>query len=231
MTGLLRYAAAFLASIATLLFLTTASALALILLGFRGTASFPAECGLVFGAAITGKSNAGPAIVRRVGEAARLWKEGQVKTLILTGGKGDSWQFSEAAVMRQEAIRQGVDGRDILIEDGARSTKENLANSRVLVEEYCSSVIAISDRYHLARIRLLAKRAGWGSLPTHGAEDLSPPGATLRSPFTAKARTVMRELAAYVYYAVGADAFLHLEEYDDGPSADGSGSGSSLNTP
>lgn len=204
---------------------TVASSFAAILLGFAGNASLPADCGLVFGAALGARNTPGPAIVRRVGEAARLWREGLVDTLILTGGKGDGRQFSEAAVMRQEAIRDGVDGRDILIEDAARSTKENLANSRFLVENHCETVVAISDRYHLARIRLLAKRAGWGSLPTHGVDEPPLPQGMRTSPLSAKARTVLRELAAYVYYAVGADAFLTLDEYDDGANRGLTGSG------
>jgi vancomycin permeability regulator SanA len=203
----LRVIAAGIATIATILAVTVLSAFCLILLGFRGNATFPADCALVFGAAISGTDMAGPAIVRRVAGAAALWKEGKVHTLILSGGKGDSWQMSEGAVMRKEAIRDGVDGRDIFIEDSARSTKENLANSRILVEKHCATVVAVSDRYHLARIRLLAKRAGWGSLPTYGVPD--------RPAQERESRSVARELAAYMYYALGADNFMTLDEYDD----------------
>ena len=217
MRRFLRIIAAGTATVATIICATVALCLVVILTGFRDDAVFPADCGLVFGAAISGRNTAGPAISRRVGEAARLWHEGLVRTLILTGGKGDAWRFSEAAVMRQEAIRAGVDGRDILTEDGARSTKENLANSRILVEKHCSTVVAISDRYHLARIRFLARKAGWGRLQAHGVEDVPPPGATLRTPLRANVRTVLRELAAYSYYAFGADTVFDLDEYDDVP--------------
>jgi vancomycin permeability regulator SanA len=211
----LRVIAAGIATVATILAVTVLASFFSILLGFRGNATFPVDCALVFGAAISGTDTAGPAIVRRVGGAAALWKEGKVETLILTGGKGDSWRMSEGAVMRKEAIRDGVDGRDILIEDSARSTKENLANSRFLVEEHCETVVAVSDRYHLARIRLLAKRAGWGSLPTYGVDEPPPREGMLKSPFRSHVRSVMRELAAYLYYALGADNFMTLDEYDD----------------
>lgn len=185
-----------------------------ILAGFRGDAVFPVDCGLVFGAAISGRSSAGPAIVRRVDGAAQLWKDGQVRTLILSGGKGDSWRMSEAAVMRQQAIRDGVDGRTIFLEDSARSTKENLAKSLEIVRENCDSVVAISDQYHLARIRLLAKKAGWGSIPTYGVPT---------RPERGESRSVLREWAAYVYYALGADNVLELDVYDDHPADAGSG--------
>jgi uncharacterized SAM-binding protein YcdF (DUF218 family) len=211
----LRVFAAGLAALAIILAVTVLSSFLAILQGFAGDAVFPADCALVFGAAISGTSSAGPAITRRVGGAAALWKEGKVRTLILTGGKGDAWRMSEGAVMRKEAIRDGVDGRDILIEDSARSTKENLANSRILVEKHCQTVVAVSDRYHLGRIRLLAARAGWGSLPTYGVDEPDLGQGMRTTPLRAKVRDVVRELAAYLYYALGADAFLTLDEYDD----------------
>lgn len=210
---LLRLLAASCVTIVTIVFLTCSFSLLLILIGFYGNAELPVDCGLVFGAAISGRNGAGPAIVRRVDGAADLWKSEQVQKLILTGGKGDSWRLSEAAVMRQQAIRDGVDGRDIFIEDSARSTKQNLANSRKIVEENCASVVAISDQYHLARIRLLARQSGWGSLRTYGVP---------ARPERGESRSVIREWAAYMYYAFGADHVLELDVYDDEPNT-GSG--------
>jgi|GEM_PF-1300407 len=207
MIRMLRIIAASVATLALILAASVLSALVLILAGFDGDARFPVDCGLVFGAAISGRNTAGPAIVRRVDGAAALWKDGKVATLILTGGKGDSWRLSEAAVMRQQAIRDGVDGRSIFTEDSARSTKQNLENSLFLVKEHCTTVVAISDQYHLARIRLLAKRAGWGTLMTYGVPD--------RPEQRGESRSVARELAAYMYYAFGADAFMTIDEYDD----------------
>ena len=218
MRRLFKLVAAFCFSFVALVLATVLGSYLSILMGFGGTAVLPADCGLVFGAAISGRNTAGPAIMRRVGGAAALWNDGQVNTLILSGGKGDSWRFSEAAVMRQEAIRAGVDGRSIFVEDSARSTKENLANSKKIVEEHCDSVVAISDQYHLARIRLLAKKAGWGSLQTYGVPD-RPVREDLQ---------VIRELAAYLYYALGADAFLRLDTYDDVVDAPVAGSGTQI---
>ncbi len=201
-----RLVTAFCLAIVAIVLSTVLLSLIFILVGFRGNAELPADCGLVFGAAISGRNTAGPAIVRRVDGAAALWKEGMLQILILSGGKGDSWRLSEAAVMRQQAIRSGVDARNILIEDTARSTKENLSKSKQIVDEHCASVVAISDQYHLARIRLLAKQSGWGTLRTYGVPD---------RPERGESRSVVRELAAYLYYAFGADAFLQLDEYDD----------------
>lgn len=191
---------------AAIIVTTIIASTAMILLHFKGDAVFPVDCGLVFGAAISPQNTAGPAIIRRVDGAAALWKKGDVRMLILTGGKGDSRRFSEAAIMRQQAIRDGVNGQQIFVEDTARSTKENLLRSESIVDDHCDSVVAISDQYHLARIRLLAKRLGWGALMTYGVED---------RPQNGELRSVLRELAAYMYYALGADAFLTFDTYDD----------------
>ena len=211
---LLRIVGVMCGAIASIVLSVIVLSLLFILTGFDGNAVFPVDCGLVFGAAISGRNTAGPAIVRRVDGAAELWKNEQIQTLILTGGKGDSWRLSEAAVMRQQAIRDGVDGRDILLEDSARSTKENLEKSLDIVRENCDSVVAISDQYHLARIRLLAKKAGWGSIATYGVPD---------RPERGESRSIVREWAAYLYYAFGADNVLELDVYDDHPADMGSG--------
>lgn len=206
MSALPKILAASFGAFASIVVLTVASSLVLIFAGFRNGASFPVDCALVFGAAIGPGNSASPAIMRRVAGAVELLREGDVDTLVFTGGKGDAWRLSEAAIMRKEAIRYGADPRAILIEDKARSTKENLERSRPIVDEHCDSVVAVSDRYHMARIRLLAKKAGWGTLPTYGVPE---------RPARGESRSVARELAAYVYYALGADAFLRIDEYDD----------------
>ena len=163
---------------------------------------FPADCALVFGAAVYRGTQPGPAIVRRVGEAARLYREGQIQRLILTGGKGEGNQQTEAAVMRQQAIASGVRAHDIIIEDRARSTWENLLFAKNLTSD-CSSVVAVSDQYHLGRIKLLALRQHWRGLMTWPAEEHPPTTAIEQQAFT-------REVYAVLYYALFLDYLLPL---------------------
>ena len=59
---------------------------------------------------------------------------------------------------------QGVDPDRITLEEEATSTWENLVYARPLVSD-CSSIVGISDRYHLARIQYLAELQDWGSYP------------------------------------------------------------------
>lgn len=174
---------------------------AYVMRSFSGNAEFPVECAVVFGAAVFRGSEAGPAIVRRVGEAARLYREGQVERLILTGGKGEGNRKAEAEVMYEQALAGNVSANDIVLEDQARSTWENLEYTKNLTSD-CSGVVAISDQYHLGRIKLLALRQGWRGLMTWPAQDHAPVGTEQKG--------FMREVVAVLYYGLFLDVFIPL---------------------
>ncbi len=148
---------------------------------YGGHATLPADCAVVFGAAVRPvydrqgnlvSANAGPGIDRRVRAATELYTRGMVKRIVVSGGTGLGMRQSEATVMRRLAIQQGVDPIDILEEGESRSTEENVEYSRALMHD-CNGVVAVSDRYHLARIRLLAYLRGWdvGTVPAAPAAD------------------------------------------------------------
>lgn len=146
-----------------------------------GNASFPAECALVFGSAILRGGEAGPGIERRIDAAAKLYREQKVKRLILTGGRGVGNTLSEAQVMRSSALQRWVAERDIRTEEASNSTWENIKFTQPHVR-HCSSVVAVSDRTHLARIRLTALLQGvkLTTFPAQRAEPLIELRAIIR---------------------------------------------------
>ncbi|OIO52921.1 hypothetical protein AUJ46_06635 [Candidatus Peregrinibacteria bacterium CG1_02_54_53] len=159
-------------------------------------------CGLVFGAAVHRGALPGPGISRRVGTAARLYHEGVLQHIILSGGKGEEGMASEAEVMRDVALENDIPTGDLTLEDQSRSTWENLLLSRPLTGS-CTSVIGISDRYHLARIAYLARRQGFPDIRTLPS-DIEPSW-----PFEMK--SISREVAALLYYMV----ITHVYPIDD----------------
>ena len=166
----------------------------LVVLSFGGTATFPADCAVVFGAAVHRNSTAGPGIIRRVRTATDLYNNKQVNTLYFTGGFGSTYQEkSEAMVMKELALKNGVKDKDIVLEERSTSTWENLVYTGPMVQD-CESVVGISDRYHLARIRFLAKKQGWGSLQTHPA--------TWHASVPFEIYSVIRETLGFVYYSI-----------------------------
>ncbi|MDO8648170.1 MAG: YdcF family protein [Candidatus Peregrinibacteria bacterium] len=184
-------------------------AVVIIIRGFSGTAVLPEsaaesgeQCAIVFGAAVrtlfgsNGKpigAQAGPGIARRMETAINLYKRGLITKLFLTGGKGEGMKESEASVMRQLAMRDGVNPEDIVIEDTSTSTRENLLFTEPLTGS-CTTVTGVSDRYHLARIAFLARQMGWEELETFPAQVVS------RGPF--EVRSVIREALGILFYAI-----------------------------
>lgn len=113
----------------------------------------PFNCGLVFGSVVHGEDFAGPGIQRRVKKASMLFKDNKITTLIMSGGIGRPGQESEGEVMKRFAISLGIPTTAIIVENGAKSTWQNLLNSRFILEQQnCTNTVVISDRYHLARI-------------------------------------------------------------------------------
>ena len=158
---------------------------------FDGAGELPADCALVFGAAVHKGNRAGPGITRRTHTAVDLYHRGDVRTLIFTGGKGSAKLDAEAKIMQKLATSLGVHQDDIRIEDRARSTWQNLLYSKSFVED-CNSIVAISDRYHLGRISFAAHRQGWGRISTYPAYRTASWYFELRS--------VVREGVAILYY-------------------------------
>ncbi len=136
---------------------------------FEGDAVFPADCALVFGAAVHRGGEPGPGIERRVQTAVRLYHEEKIQLLYLSGGKGSGQEASEAEVMRGVALREGVDPDDVHTEEAATSTIENLTFAQPMMD-HCTSVVGISDRYHLARIAFIADRLDWENFSTYPAD-------------------------------------------------------------
>ncbi len=190
----IRWLLAVAGSLAGLALLAFAVTYGIIRAHFDGTANLPADCAVVFGAAVAGYDLPGPAIQRRVGTAADLYHAGHIRRLILSGGvgKGSGLSESEAIVMSRHAVQLGVDPAHITLEPDSHSTWENLRYSRNLTNG-CESVVGISDAFHLARIEFLSWRQGWGELDTVPA--------TQRPPERSERQSVQREVFAMLYYA------------------------------
>ena len=169
-----------------------------------GTGTLPADCAIVFGAAIYGLDKPSPALTRRIAAASDLYREGRVGRLILSGGKGEGGRLSEAQVMQVIAREHGVPDVDITLESDAHSTWENIAFSQNLTSG-CERVVGISDQYHLARIEFLSWRQGWPELQTIPAQN--------RQPLGTERRWLVREVFALIYYGLYLDTFIPKSSY------------------
>lgn len=163
-----------------------------VVVSFGGTAGFPVECGVVFGSAVRNSREAGPGITRRVETAVHLAKEGSIERLFFTGGTGEGNDLSEARVMRNVALKMGLDPDRIRLEEGATSTWQNVQFMLPYLRE-CKTVVGISDRYHLGRIRLTAWKQG---------QDIQVYPADRIAPFEFELTSVLREALGVLVYGV-----------------------------
>lgn len=71
----------------------------------------------------------------RLDKAIEYLEENPGTTLVLSGGQGEDEPVSEAAAMRDYLVFNGVSERQLILETRSSSTVENIAYSRVAIEE------------------------------------------------------------------------------------------------
>lgn len=112
---------------------------------------------------------------------------------IASGGQNGSEPISEALCIRDALVDRGIDPARILLEDGSRSTEENLAfSARLIAENGLPTDVAIaSDNFHQLRAAIWAERSG-----------LTPYADGCASPWFLTAGYWAREAAALLYMVV-----------------------------
>ena len=145
---------------------------------------------LILGAAVWADGPS-PTLRRRTQRAAQLYHGGDVGHLIACGGLGKH-PPSEAAVMRDLLIKDGVPAGAITLEDQSTTTGENIALALPMLNTL--DVVIVTDWYHGPRARLVARRHGLR------VQSVAPPLKGARP--VAQLRAMLREIPAYVVYAL-----------------------------
>ena len=116
---------------------------------------------IVLGTTVDG-TDPSPMLNDRIEAAARYMEENPQVIAVVTGGKADENNISEAQCMFNGLTALGIDADRILMEDQATSTAENFKFSVALLEEElgrCPQNIGIlSSEFHLLRASMIAKR-------------------------------------------------------------------------
>lgn len=125
--------------------------------------------------------------------AAETLKENPDMKCIVTGGKGEDEEFSEAFVSKEFLKNNGIEEDRIFLEDKSTSTKENISYSlEIAKNENLSEVFLVcTDPYHQYRAHLF--------LEEEGIE-----GYALNSPLNLKIEPIylVREILAVFYYFI-----------------------------
>lgn len=92
--------------------------------------------------------------------AVKLYDEGYAPTIIFSGAASDPTSVSNAAAMKQIAVKSGVPAGDILIEEDSVDTYENAQNTaRIIKDKGMTSIILVTSPYHQRRASIEFKRA------------------------------------------------------------------------
>ena len=157
----------------------------------------PAGAIVVFGAA---QYNGAPSPVfkARLDHALELDDRDLAPTVITTGGPGGDTHFTEGGVSRDYLVQQGVAENKIISETRSDTTYESVkAVAHILKERHVETCIAVSDGFHLYRIKLLFRALGITAYGSPAPDSPIEDDPTLRTLYT------LREMADTTVWRLG----------------------------
>jgi len=146
---------------------------------FFGTTDYrrEADVAVVFGAKVHSDGTLSWSLEERVQTGVRLFKEGSVDALLMSGGIGTNG-VDEAEAMKLRATELGVPADAILTDSLGVDTDSTVRDTVVLLGGPGGArVIAVSQFYHLPRIKMAYAAAGQ-QVYTVPADSLVPIGKT-----------------------------------------------------
>ncbi len=171
---------------------------AIVLIGCRDDAERDAPVVIVLGAKVW-PNGPSPAMIRRLEKALEYYRVHPDATLIVSGGQGSDEPESEAKAMRDYLVKAGVPEDRIILEDCSTSTAENLRFSKELMQQHgfqpeTTPVVIVSNSFHLARVRMLAKRCGLD------ADTLGAPMPDVKSALYSYTREALALLNSFLFH-------------------------------
>lgn len=116
---------------------------------------------IILGAQVMEDGNLSPKLKDRLDTAIKYSKDNDSR-IIVSGGRGIDEPTYESEAMKNYLIENGIDKNRIIEENQATSTFENLLYSKDKINNFNdSNILIISNSYHMARVKMLAKRLGY----------------------------------------------------------------------
>ncbi|MBS6367163.1 MAG: YdcF family protein [Clostridiales bacterium] len=140
--------------------------------GMAGLHQVPrADWAVVLGAQVKGEQISS-ILQSRLDAALLFLEENPNAKVVVSGGQGPGEDVTEASAMYEYLVLRGVNPDRIVQEDRASNTRENLANTRALLQamgEREQRLVLITSEFHLARAKFIADTLGI-EVETMGAE-------------------------------------------------------------
>jgi uncharacterized SAM-binding protein YcdF (DUF218 family) len=165
----------------------------------RAAAEVPsrkADVIVIFGAAqYAGRPS--PVYRARLDHGYELFAKGMAPVVITTGGAGQDPEYSEGGVGRDYLSRRGVPEQALIAETQGSDTAQSAERvANIMRANGMRRCIAVSDAYHVFRIRAL--------LESDGVDvELAPRPESRPLSLWERFRTVMREAMSYLAWRAG----------------------------
>src|SRR5215469_13185196 len=152
-----------------------------------------ADAIVVFGAAeYVGRPS--PVFKARLDHAAELYRKGLAPVVITTGGAGADPKFSEGQVGREYLKSLGIPDEHLIAETQSEDTAESARRvSTIMSANSMSTCLAVSDAYHIFRIKQMLAREG---VTAYGA----PRPNSKPQSFEKRNEAVFHEIASYTLW-------------------------------
>ncbi len=156
-----------------------------------------ADAIVVFGAAEY-SGHPSPVLRARLDHAFDLFQKGIAPVVITTGGAAADPSFSEGGVGRDYLEHRGIPERDLIAETQGSDTAQSAVRVAVIMRANgLHSCVAVSDAYHVFRIKRLLEHEGVGPVYVAPRPDSRPHGAGQRL------YAVLREASSYLLWKLG----------------------------
>ena len=156
----------------------------------------PADAIIVFGAAeYDGRPS--PVYRARLDHAYDLFRKGLAPVVITTGGAAADPKYSEGGVGHDYLMRRGIPEMALIAETQASDTAESAERVAVIMRaNHMRSCIAVSDAYHVFRVRKMLEHEGVRVF-------VAPRPNSLPHSAWQRAEMVARETASYLAWRLG----------------------------
>jgi uncharacterized SAM-binding protein YcdF (DUF218 family) len=173
----------------------------------------PYSCAIVLGGFGNGYDNGNKGYFNlsadRFLQAVKLYKEGKVHHLLISGGNGkrEYGRFNEGEWAREELKAIGIPPEAVLVEDQSANTADNAVNSKRLIDSagFSPPFLLITSAHHMPRASLLFKQAGLNTVayPCNYMAGYTPFGFKSLLPDAANLagwNPYLKETAGYLFY-------------------------------
>src|ERR1700680_1963696 len=157
----------------------------------------PADAIVVFGAAEY-SGHPSPVLRARLDHAFELFAQGIAPVVITTGGAAADPRFSEGGVGRDYLMHRGIPERDLIAETQGNDTAQSAVRVAVIMRANgLHSCVAVSDAYHVFRIKKLLEHEGISQVYVAPRPDSRPRSLWQRL------WSSLRESASYLLWRLG----------------------------